>query len=140
MAGLQVLEETFEGEGLQVLGFLSNDFGNQGGSDEQIDGCTEQYGVTFDQFAIDHVKDPDGAGPEQAQPVFDWLLAQPNPGPAASTEPTWNFHKWLVSRDGQLIAHWESATYPGDNPSDPNDSFDTSPIVVAIRAELEKMP
>src|SRR3712207_7295201 len=39
-AGLQVLEESFAGQGFHVLGFLSNDFGNQGGNQEQIDACT----------------------------------------------------------------------------------------------------
>lgn len=121
-----------------MLGFLSNDFGNQGGDEGDVDACTEQYAVTFEQFAIDHVKDTDADGPEEAQPVFRWLAEQPNPGPSTSTEPTWNFHKYLVSRDGQLIAHWDSAVYPGDNPNDPDDSFDESPIVVAIRAELMK--
>ena len=126
------MEDQFKGQGLHVLGFLSNDFGMQGGSDGDVDGCVEQYGVTFEQFAIDHVKGAD------VQPVFDWLVSQPNPGPATTTEPTWNFHKYLVSRQGELVAHWESSVYPGDNPNDPSDSFETSPIVVAIEAELAK--
>jgi glutathione peroxidase len=132
MAGLQGLEEKFEADGLEVLGFLSNDFGMQGGDPGEIDACTDKYNVTFDQFAIDHVIGAD------AQPVFAWLFAQGNPGPASTTEPTWNFHKYLVSREGKLVAHWDSPTYPGDDPADPNDSFDTNPIVVAIKAELAK--
>ncbi|MCK6592718.1 MAG: hypothetical protein L6Q76_34615 [Polyangiaceae bacterium] len=132
MAGLQGLEEKFSADGLEVLGFLSNDFGNQGGSDGQVDACTDKYGITFDQFAIDHVKGAD------AQPVWKWLLAQPNPGPAMPIEPQWNFHKYLISRDGKLVGHWASPVYPGDDPSDPNDSFDTNPIVVAIKEELAK--
>ncbi len=121
-----------------MLGFLSNDFGNQGGTDGQVDACNEQYAVTFQQFDLDHVKDTDGAGPIAAQPVFAWLEAQPNPGPAATPEPDWNFHKYLVSRQGELVAHWDSPEYPGDDPANPNDSFDTSAIVVAIKAELAK--
>jgi len=73
-----------------------------------------------------------------AQPVFKWLFAQPPAGPSASVEPTWNFHKYLVSRDGKLVAHWDTPVYPGDDPANPNDSFDTSPIVIAIKAELAK--
>jgi glutathione peroxidase-family protein len=84
------------------------------------------------------VKDPDGDGPGVAQPVFAWLAAQPIPGPSANAEPSWNFSKYLVSRDGRLVAHWDSSVYPGDDPSDPNDSFDENPIVVAIQAELAK--
>src|SRR5689334_19862813 len=138
MAGLQVLEETFAGQGFHMLGFYSNDFGNQGGDGDDIDGCTMKYGVTFEQFVINHVVDTDGAGPVVPQPVFDWLLNQPNPGPAPGPEPTWNFHKYLVSRDGQLVGHWVDPVYPGDDPNDPNDSFETNPIVVAIEAELAK--
>jgi glutathione peroxidase len=115
-----------------VLGFLSNDFGNQGGTDGQVDACNEQYAVEFEQFDLDHVIGPD------TQPVFAWLEAQPNPGPNAAPEPDWNFHKYLVSRDGELVAHFDTPVYPGDDPNNPNDSFDTNPIVVAIKAELAK--
>ena len=129
MAGLQVLEETFADQGLEVLGFYSNDFGNQGGTEEEIDACTGQFEVTFDQFADDHVVDTLGA----PQPVWEWLSAQPN-----FTPPTWNFHKYLVSRTGELVAYFPQGTYPGDDPNDPNDNFATNPIVVAIEAELAK--
>lgn len=121
-----------------MLGFLSNDFGSQGGSEGQVDACTDKYHVTFPQFAIDHVTDPDGAGPAAPEPVFAWLESQKNPGPSTSVSPTWNFHKYLVSRDGKLIAHWPSEVYPGDDPADASDSFDKSPIVIAIKAELAK--
>jgi glutathione peroxidase len=121
-----------------VLGFLSNDFGGQGGTDGQVDGCIDDYGLTFKQFAIAHVTDPDGAGAEEPQPVWKWLLAQPNPGPASSIQPLWNFHKYLISKDGKLVAHWASGTYPGDDPNNGSDSFDTNEIVVAIKAELAK--
>jgi glutathione peroxidase len=132
MAGLQGLEEKFSGDGLQVLGFLSNDFGNQAGDPGEVEACTDKYNVTFDQFAIDHVKDAN------AQPVFSWLFAQGNPGPASNAEPEWNFNKYLISRDGKLVAHWNTPEYPGDDPSNPNDTFDTNPIVMAIKAELAK--
>jgi glutathione peroxidase len=131
MGALQVLEEQFADDGLQVLGFYSNDFGNQGGNQGQTDNCTDTYGITFDQFAIAPVTPP-------AQPVFAWLQSQPNPGPAPTVEPVWNFHKYLIARDGTFVATWGQNQWPGDNPSDPNDSFDTNPIVVAIQAELAK--
>jgi glutathione peroxidase len=132
------LEETFSGQGFEVLGFLSNDFGNQAGSSGQIDSCNGMYAVTFKQFAIGHVLDPDGAGPELPQPVWNWLTTQADPGPVAGLNPTWNFHKYLISRDGKLVKHWASPTYPGDDPNNPNDSFDTSEIVQAIKAEIAK--
>jgi glutathione peroxidase len=133
MAGLQVLEETFSEQGLEVLGFYSNDFGNQGGDDEDIEGCTDQYAVTFDQFAPGHVIDPDGAGPQVPQPVWQWLSQQPG-----FVAPEWNFHKYLISRSGELVQHFSRSVYPGDDPNNPNDSFDTNEIVVAIQAELAK--
>jgi glutathione peroxidase len=136
MAGLQVLEEEFSGQGFHVLGFYSDDFGSQGGSDGDIDACTSQYAVTFPQFAKDHVKDVDGAGPLEPQPVWKWLLSQPNVGPEMSLVPGWNFNKYLISRDGDLVAHWGSSTYWGTNPNDP--AFDMNAIVVAIQAELAK--
>jgi glutathione peroxidase len=138
MAGLQGLEAELGSQGLHVLGFLSNDFGSQGGSEEDIDACTEKYAVTFEQFALGHVIDPDGGGPEAPQPVWEWILSQPSPGPASGIEPTWNFHKYLIARDGTLVAHFPQHQYPGDDPGDPSDSFDTNPIVVAIQAELAK--
>ena len=138
MAGLQVLEDKFGAQGFHVLGFLSDDFGDQGGSDGQVDTCTEMYQVTFPQFQIGHVIDTDGSGPIVPQPVFAWLYAQPDPGTAPTLQPTWNFHKWLVSREGTLVADWDTPVYPGDDPSDPNDSFDTSAIVIAVKAELAK--
>ena len=131
-APLETLESTFKAQGLHVLGFLSDDFGNQGGSEGQVDACTEQYKVTFEQFALDKVTSP------ATSPVFAWLEAQMAPGPVTPNDPTWNFHKYLISRQGKLVAHWASADYPGDDPSNPNDSFDSSPIVVAIKAELAK--
>src|SRR5205807_3901190 len=118
-AGLQVLEDTFSAQGFEVLGFLSNDFGNQAGTMGQMDACAAKYGLTFQQFAIDHVIDTDGPGPIKAEPVFDWLEAQQNPGPAFTLQPTWNFHKYLIGRGGALVADWDTPVYPGDNPDDP---------------------
>jgi glutathione peroxidase len=132
------LEDKLGGNDFTVLGFLSNDFGNQGGSEGQIDTCVDKYMLTFKQFAIGHVRDVDGAGPEEPQPVWKWLLSQPDPGPVAGLDPTWNFHKYLISRDGKLVKHWASGTYPGDDPNNPNDSFDTNEIVMAIKAEIAK--
>jgi len=138
MAGLQVLEDKFSAQGFHVLGFLENDFGSQGGDMGQIDACTNKYHVTFPQFQLGHVIDTDGSGPIVPQPVFAWLYTQPNPGPASSLQPTWNFHKWLISRDGKLMADWDTPVYPGKDPGDPSSTFDASAIVIALKAELAK--
>ncbi|MBK6519279.1 MAG: hypothetical protein IPM79_22355 [Polyangiaceae bacterium] len=122
MADLQGLEEQFGAQGFHVLGFYSDDF-NQAGSEDDIEACTGQYMVTFPQLMVDHVVDP------PVQPVWQWLLAQPNPDPALPMAPDWNFHKYLISRDGQLVGHWDTNIDPGDDP--PN-----NPIVLAIEAEL----
>jgi glutathione peroxidase-family protein len=99
--------------------------------------CNAKYGITFAQFAIDHVV-PQGMTPPQ--PVFAWLEAQTNPGPDTTIMPTWNFSKYLISRKGDLVAHWDSPVYPGQDPNNPNSTFDGSPIVIAIKAELAKSP
>ena len=124
MAGLQVLEDQYKAQGLHVLSFFSNDFGNQGGSNGQIDDCTDQYNVTFDQFATDKVK---GAS---AQPVFSWLFGQ------GATDPAWNFNKYLVGRDGSFIQQWPSSAYWGEDPNSTN--FKDNEVVKAIEAELAK--
>ncbi len=120
------MEETFSAQGFHVLGFYSDDFGNQGGDPGA---CTDQYMVTYPQFDIAPVTNPG------AQPVWNWILSQPNPEPYPLT-PGWNFNKYLISRTGQLIRHFEQNDWPGDDPGNPNDSFATSEIVVAIEAEL----
>jgi glutathione peroxidase len=111
MAALQGLEEQYGAQGFHLLGFYSDDFGMQGGDP---DACTRKYMVTFPQFAIDHVIGPD------VQPVWAWMAAQPS-----YVAPTWNFHKYLVSRDGVLLQHFDRFTLP-----------DSPEITSAIEAEL----
>ncbi len=126
------MEEKFSGQGFHVLGFMSDDFGMQGGTSQQIQACDGKYGITYPEFPIEHVVGPD------AEPVFAWIEAQPNPGPSAVLDPTWNFHKYLISRAGELVGSWDTTVYPGMDPNDPSSMFDTNPIVVAIEAELAK--
>ena len=124
MAGLQVLEDQYKAQGFSVLGFYSNDFGNQGGSNDDINECTNDYNITFDQFASDHVKG------SNAQPVWKWLFDQGAPAPG------WNFHKYLVARDGSYIKKWGSNPYWGTDPS--ATKFTNNDVVKAIEAELQK--
>jgi glutathione peroxidase len=118
---LEQLHEAYGPQGFEVVGFLSNDFGNQAGDGTQIDGCTQKYGVSFTQYGIDHVTAP------TPRAVYAWLGAQPTQAPANTAYPTWNFHKYLVSRDGQLVAHWPSEV----DPQSPE-------IAAAVEAELAK--
>lgn len=129
MAGLQVLEEQFSSKKFHVLGFYSDDFGKQGGSDEQIAGVVEKYRVSYPQFAIAPVS---GQSP---RPVFQWLLGHDNPGPKKDPlAPTWNFHKWLISREGKLLAAFDMRSYPGEDAT--SSTWRDSEIVQAIEAAL----
>jgi glutathione peroxidase len=106
-AGLQKLHERFAGRGLSVLGFPANDFGNQEpGTDGQIaEFCTGRFGVTFDMFAKVAVTG------ENACELYKFLTgAESNadsPGPVK-----WNFEKFLVGRDGKIVARFGSRVEP----------------------------
>ena len=103
--GLEKLYEQYQDDGLVVLGFPSNDFfGQEPGTEEEIqEFCRLTYGVRFPMFEKVTVKEG------SAHPFFDQLAA------AAGTYPTWNFHKYLIGRDGQLIAEFSPRTKPYDD-------------------------
>jgi glutathione peroxidase len=100
--GLEDLYDQYGDEGLVVLGFPSNDFmGQEPGSEEQIEEfCRLTYGVEFPMFEKTSVKGP-GAHPFYAS------LAD-----STGTYPTWNFHKYLIGRDGKVIAEFSPRTKP----------------------------
>ncbi|QDU65610.1 glutathione peroxidase [Engelhardtia mirabilis] len=100
--GLQELQETYGERGFSVLAFPSNDFGGQepGTADEIQTFCAQNYAVTFPLFAKVATK-----GDDQS-PVYAHL------GGATGTLPGWNFCKYLVGRDGQVIAFYDSRTKP----------------------------
>jgi glutathione peroxidase len=129
MGGLQVLEETYGDQGFRVLGFYSNDFGNQGGSADDIASCNDDYGVTFLQFDIAPVTGPN------ARPVFAWLYGHGNPGPKPDPlEPTWNFHKYLIARDGTFVGAFGQGSYPGEDNT--STEWMNHELVQAIEAEI----
>ena len=102
--GLEVLYEQYGDEGLVVLGFPSNDFmGQEPGTEEQIEEfCRLTYGVKFPMFEKTAVKGSD------AHPFFVALAD------ASGTFPKWNFHKFLIGRDGALIDTYSPRTQPDD--------------------------
>src|SRR5215831_13660524 len=102
----------------------------QGGTNGDVDACNAKYGVTFPEFAIDHVTGPN------AEPVFKWLEMQPNQAPYGSPDPSWNFNKYLISRDGQLMGHWDSTVYWGTDPM--SATYTMNPVVMAIETEIAK--
>src|SRR5258706_7995379 len=100
--GLEALHEELKAKGFSVLGFPSNDFGGQEpGSPEQIQTfCQKNYGVTFPMFGKLVTK----AGPEQS-PIYAYLGKTGN-------LPNWNFCKYLVGKDGKVIAFFPSKVAP----------------------------
>ncbi len=102
--GLEALQKQYASRGFAVLGFPSNDFkGQEPGDEKQIqDFCTLTYGVKFPMFEKVHVVG------EQATPLYQRLTA------ATGVAPGWNFHKYLVGRDGKVIAQFASKVTPDD--------------------------
>ena len=104
-AGLQQLWTEFGGRGLAMVGVPSNDFGGQepGGATEIAETAQHQYGVTFPIAAKAVVT---GAN---AHPFYKWAAqARPN------EVPRWNFHKYLIGRDGYIAEVFASAVEPTD--------------------------
>jgi glutathione peroxidase len=100
-AGLEKLYKDYSPKGLVILGFPSNDFGKQEpGTSEQIHNfCEKNYGVTFPMFEKVATK-----GSDQS-PVYKFVTAK-------NGEPKWNFHKYLVGKDGQVIKAFPSNVTP----------------------------
>jgi glutathione peroxidase len=107
--GLEALHEKYGQRGLAVMGFPCNQFGSQDpGSNEEIASfCQLNYGVTFPMMAKIDVNGP------TADPLFKWLTAEA-PGILGSKAIKWNFTKFLVGKDGQLIKRYA----PNDKPED----------------------
>ena len=102
--GLEALQQELSARGFSVLGFPSNDFkGQEPGTEAQIqEFCTLTYGVKFPMFQKVHV-----IGPETT-PLYRDLIR------ATGVAPGWNFHKYLVSRDGRVVAQFPSKVRPDD--------------------------
>ncbi len=104
-AGLQSLHSRLAERGFQVLGFPSNEFGSQepGDAQEIRNFCSQNFGVTFPLFAK-CVTQPG----EQQSPVYAYMEAQ------AQAVPNWNFCKYLVDRQGRVLAFFPSKVAPDD--------------------------
>ena len=100
--GLEDLYTRYRDQGLAVLGFPSNDFGGQEpGSEQQIkDFCRLTYSVGFPMFEKTHARKG------QADPLYERLAT------LAGEYPKWNFHKYLIGRDGRLAGSYSSFTGP----------------------------
>ena len=108
-AGLQKLYEEHRDDGLVVLGFPANDFGHQDpGTNAEIQTFFERkYHVTFPMFAKIHVKGPD------KHPLYVYLTDK-TLHPELGGEVKWNFAKFLIGRDGKVVARFSPRTQPSD--------------------------
>jgi glutathione peroxidase len=107
--GLQALWQAYQEQGLVVLGFPSNQFGSQdpGNNDEIASFCQLNYGVSFPMMAKIEVNG------RTAHPLYQWLTREA-PGLLGSQAIKWNFTKFLVGKDGQVIERFEPAVKPED--------------------------
>ena len=101
--GLEKLHQTYKDQGLIVLGFPSNSFKQELDNKEEIAKvCYVNYGVTFQMLSDVSVKGDD------AHPIFKELAQQSN-------EPSWNFNKYLIDKNGNVVEHFGSTTKPDSN-------------------------
>jgi glutathione peroxidase len=107
--GLQELQETYGDKGFSVLGFPCNQFLEQepGSPDEIAEFCSVNYGVTFPLFEKIDVNGPD------RHPLYAALTAKADAEGAAG-DIQWNFEKFLVSPDGQIVQRFRPGVEPGD--------------------------
>lgn len=115
--GLEQLNQKYQDKGLRVLGFPCNDFGAQepGSNEEIMNFCTTNYGVSFEMFDKVHAK-----GQEQ-HPLYARLTSAVQP----TGNVSWNFEKFLVSKQGEVVARFNSSVKP-----------DSPELIAAIEREL----
>ena len=106
-AGLETLHKTFRDRGLEVLAFPCNQFGRQepGTPQDIVNFCQRHYGVSFHMF---EKIDVNGAN---AHPLYKWLTSVA-PGFLGTRAIKWNFTKFLIGRDGQVVKRYGSITTP----------------------------
>jgi glutathione peroxidase len=116
--GLQALHERFAARGFSVIGVPSNDFRQESTDAARIrEFCETVYGITFPLAAVTTVRGP------RAHPLFAWLAGR------AGGPPRWNFHKYLVARDGMAVRAFPTSEEPG-----------SAPIIRAVEAALAGRP
>ncbi len=119
---LEELHEKYASKGLAILGFPANEFGSQEpGSDEEIsEFCEKNYGVKFDMFSKVVVKG------EAQCPLYKFLTSKET-DPKFAGDITWNFEKFLIDRNGNIVARFSPKVKP-----------DSEEVVSAIEDELAK--
>jgi glutathione peroxidase len=119
---LEALHEKYGEDGLAVVGFPSNQFGSQepGTAAEISEFCTTKYGVKFDMMAKIDVNG------DEAAPLYKQLTAT-DTEPAKKGDISWNFEKFLINKDGKVVARFAPRTKP-----------DADEVVAKIEEELKK--
>jgi glutathione peroxidase len=98
--GLEKLHQQYKDDGLYVVGFASNDFNQEAKTEEEAARiCRHNFGVTFTMIAPSYVTGL------RANPVFEEINKQ-------SVEPSWNFNKYLINKQGQVVKHFSSRVKP----------------------------
>ena len=105
--GLEKLYESYKDRGFEVLGFPCNQFGHQepGDADEIAEFCKVNFGVTFPLMAKVDVNGGD------ASPLYDWMKKQA-PGLMGSKAIKWNFTKFLIDREGNVVRRYAPTDKP----------------------------
>lgn len=117
---LQKINEEYADKGLAVLGFPCNQFGNQepGSAKDITEFCTNEYGVTFDMFAKADVNG------DKASALYKYLTSLETQ-PVGAGPISWNFEKFVVDREGNVVARFSPRTKP-----------DAPEVVAAIKKAL----
>ena len=102
--GLETVYDKYKGRGLVVVGFPSNDFGEQepGSNKEIADFCRMTYGIKFPMMAKTDIAAP------KTHPFYKQLIAK------SGSAPKWNFHKYLIDRRGTAVESFSTLTAPDD--------------------------
>lgn len=118
-AGLEKLNQKYRDAGLRILGFPCNDYGMQepGTNSDIVQFCQRNYRISFELFEKVHAK-----GSEQHPLYYRLTKAAESKG-----EVSWNFEKFLVSKQGEVVTHFKSSVTP-----------DSPELIAAIESELAK--
>lgn len=121
---LEALHEKYGKQGLAIVGVPCNQFGGQepGSAEDIAQFCKANYGVKFDMMGKVDVNGDD------ACPLYKWLTSEET-DPEHAGKITWNFEKFLINRDGQVVARFTPRTQP-----------DSKEVVAVIEKELAKKP
>ena len=102
-SGLQKIYERYKSDGLIVLGVPTNDFNQELSKDEDVKQfCEIRFGVEFPMSSIQNIRG------NEAHPVYKWIQSNVS----VIGQPRWNFHKYLIGKDGNIINWFSSMTSP----------------------------